>query len=76
MNNGLLVFSQFLFGSTDLSQAIQIAQNLPCLSDEFMPVILHLNIPSNFKCANTSSLRYLVNDQNDVFIKYGFNKHV
>ena len=30
MNNGLIVFSQFLFGSTDLSPAIQTAQNLSC----------------------------------------------
>jgi len=70
-NNGLLVFSQFLTGSTDLSNAIQIAKNLPRLSDDFVPVILHLNISSNIKCVNTSSLRYIVNDNNDVLLNMG-----
>jgi tetratricopeptide (TPR) repeat protein len=70
-NNGLLVFSQFLSGSTDLLHAIKIAKNLPRLSDEYIPVILHLNISSNLKCANTSSLRYLVDDDNDVLLNMG-----
>ena len=66
-NNGLLVFSQFLFGSTDLSRAIRIAKDLPILSDQYVPVILHLSIPADFKCANTSSLRYVADDDNDVY---------
>ncbi|CAF2521622.1 unnamed protein product [Rotaria sp. Silwood2] len=70
-NHGLLVFSQFLCGSTDLSKAIQIAKNLPNLSDEYIPVVLHLNILSNMKCANTSSLRYNVDDNNDVLLNMG-----
>jgi tetratricopeptide (TPR) repeat protein len=67
-NNGLLVFSQFLFGSSDLSKAIQIARKLPTLSEDYIPVILHLNISSDVKCANTSSLRYNVDDDNDVLL--------
>ena len=67
-NNGLLVFSQFLFGSTDLSKSIQIARKLPCLSEEYIPVVLHLNISSDLKCANRSSLRYNVDDDNDVLL--------
>ncbi|CAF3533517.1 unnamed protein product [Rotaria sp. Silwood1] len=70
-NHGLLVFSQFLFGSTDLSKAIQIAKNLPKLSDEYISVILHLNVPLNMKCANTCSLRYNVDDNNDVLLNMG-----
>jgi len=70
-NHGLLVFSQFLFGSTDLLRAIQIARNLPALSDEYIPVIIHLNISTNMKCANTSSLRYTVDDDNDVLLNMG-----
>ena len=70
-NNSLLVFSQFLFGSTDLSRSIQIAKNLPILSDEYIPVILHLHISENIKCANTSSLRYIVDDDNDVLLNMG-----
>jgi len=75
-NNGLLVFSQFLFGSTDLTRAIQIAKELPNLSDEYVPVILHLNISSNLKCANTSSLRYLADDNNDVLLDLGIIGHI
>ena len=70
-NNGLLVFSQFLYGSTDLSRAIYIAKNLPSLSEEFVPVVLHLHISSNMQCANTSSLRYTVDDDNDVLLNMG-----
>jgi tetratricopeptide (TPR) repeat protein len=70
-NNGLLVFSQFLSGATDLSNAIQTAKNLPCLSDGYVPVILHLDISSNTKCANTSSLRYIADDDNDVLLNMG-----
>lgn len=70
-NNGILVFSQFLTGSTDLSHAINTAKNLPRLSDEYVPIILHLNISSDIKCANTSSLRYIVDDDNDVLLNMG-----
>ncbi|CAF3484833.1 unnamed protein product [Adineta steineri] len=70
-NNGLLVFSQFLFASTDILKAIEIARKLPVLSDEYIPVILCLNITSNTKCANTSSLRYTVDDDNDVLLNMG-----
>ncbi|CAF1311995.1 unnamed protein product [Rotaria sordida] len=71
INHGLLVFSQFLFGSTDLLKAVEIAKNLPNLTDEYIPVILHLNISSNMKCANRSSLRYNVDDNNDVLLNMG-----
>lgn len=70
-NHHLLVFNQFLFGATDLSNAIEIAKNLPCSTEEHLPVVLHLNIASNFKCANASSLRYLVDDKNDVLLNMG-----
>ena len=70
-NNGLLVFSQFLFGSSDFSRAIQIAKKLPILSEEYIPVVLHLNISADIKCANTSSLRYTVDDDNDVLLNMG-----
>ncbi|UJR29254.1 hypothetical protein I4U23_010468 [Adineta vaga] len=67
----LLVFSQFLFGTTDLSKAIQIARNLPTLSEEYIPVILRFNITSNTKYANTSSLRYAVSNENEVLLNMG-----
>lgn len=70
-NHGLLVFSQFLFGSTDFSKAIEIAKNLPSLSEEYVPVVLHLNISSDMKCANTSSLRCFADDSNDVILNMG-----
>ncbi|CAF1625644.1 unnamed protein product, partial [Adineta ricciae] len=69
--NDLLVFSQFLSGTTDLSKAIQTARNLPTLSEEYIPVILHFNLTSNTKYANTSSLRYGVDDDNDVLLNIG-----
>ncbi|CAF3933768.1 unnamed protein product [Rotaria sp. Silwood2] len=38
------------------------------LSDEYIPVILHLNLSSSLRCAHTSTLRYTVNDDNDVLL--------
>ena len=68
-NHGLLVFSQFLFGSTDLSRAIRIGQDLPIQFDGYIPVVVYLNIPVD---ANTSSLRYVVDDDdNDVLLNMG-----
>lgn len=56
-NHGILVFSEFLFGSTNLARANRIAQDLPIHSDEDVPVILQLNIPTDFKYTSTSALR-------------------
>ena len=70
-NHGILAFSQFLFGSTDLSRAIRVAEALPIQSDGYVPVVLHVNIPADFKYANTSSLRYVVDDDNDVLVNMG-----
>jgi len=70
-NNSLLAFSQYLSGSTDLSNAIEIARNLPRPSDEYLPIILQFDMSSNLKCANTSSLRYFVDDKNDVLLNMG-----
>ncbi|CAF3415385.1 unnamed protein product [Rotaria socialis] len=70
-NHGLLVFSQILFGSTDLSKAIQIAKNLPNLSEEYVPVVLHFDLSPNMKCANAYSLRYTVDDSNDILLNMG-----
>ena len=70
-SSSYLFFNQFLTGASNLSRSIEIAQNLPRPSEDFLPVILHLDISSNLQCANTSSLRYLVDDNNDVILNMG-----
>ena len=52
-------------------QLFKLLKTFHVISDVFIAVILYLTIPSNFKCANTSSLQYLVNDQNDVLLYMG-----
>ena len=63
-----LFFSQFLFGSSNLSCAIRTANELPRLSKDHIPVIIHVNISAQMTCANTSSLRYVVDENNDVLL--------
>ena len=63
-----LLFSQFLFGSSDLSRAIRTATELPRLSADHISVVIHVDISAQMACANTSSLRYAVDENNDVLL--------
>ena len=66
-----LTFNQFLFGTTQLSRSIDIAKKLPRTSEDYLPVILHLDLSSNSRWANSSSLRYVADEDNDVLLNMG-----
>ena len=66
-----LTFNQFLFGTTHLSQSLESARALPRASDEILPVVLHLDLSSHSHWANSSSLRYLSDEENDVLLNMG-----
>lgn len=68
LDKNLLIFPNFLFGSTDQSRAIRVAKQIPSLSEDYMPLIIRVDVPEGFKWANTSSRRYSVDEDNDVLL--------
>lgn len=70
-SSSYLFFNQFLTGTFSLSKSIDVALDLPRPSEEFLPVILHLDLSTHLKYANTSSLRYLVNGHDEVLLNLG-----
>ncbi|CAF1196544.1 unnamed protein product [Rotaria sordida] len=71
LNDDLIVFPQFLFGSTDQLRAIRIAKEIPTLTEDYIPILIRIDIPAHFKCANISSRRYLIDNNNDVLLNMG-----
>ncbi|CAM4926698.1 unnamed protein product [Rotaria socialis] len=67
-NNNLIAFSQFLFCSTDQLRAICVAKRLSPLNDNFMSIIIHIDMPANTKCATISSCRYFIDNGKDVLL--------
>ncbi|CAF1361256.1 unnamed protein product [Rotaria sordida] len=71
LNDDLIVFPQFLFGSTDQLRAIRIAKEIPTLTEDYIPILIRIDIPAYFKCANISSRRYSIDNNNDVLLNMG-----
>ncbi|CAF3959263.1 unnamed protein product [Rotaria magnacalcarata] len=70
-NNNLIAFPQFLSCSKDQLRAICVAKKLATLNDNFMPIIIHLDIPANMKCATISSCRYFIDNEKDILLNMG-----
>ncbi|UJR20495.1 hypothetical protein I4U23_023623 [Adineta vaga] len=68
LSSNLIILPQFLFGSTDRTRAIRIAHDIPRLTADFVPLIICINIPDGFKCANLHSHRYEIDEDNDVLL--------
>lgn len=58
--NDIIVLPQYLLGTTDQEYATELAHQLPIHSDEFMPILVSLEIPEEFKC-----IRQIVNENNN-----------
>ncbi|CAF3079977.1 unnamed protein product [Rotaria sp. Silwood2] len=76
LNNDLITFPQFLSGSTDQLRAIRVAKELPVQSEEYIPVIICIDIPANLKCANIRSRRYSIDNDNNVLLNMGIIGHL
>jgi len=67
-DNNLVIFPQFLFASTDQSRATRIAKQMPSLGENYIPLIIRIDIPEGFKCANMRSRRYSIDEDNNVLL--------
>ncbi|CAF1371860.1 unnamed protein product [Adineta steineri] len=70
-NENLLTFHQFLFASTDQSQAIARAKKLPRSSEEFLNLLIRIDFPSAAKCLTRLSSSNEDNDGINIFINAG-----
>jgi tetratricopeptide (TPR) repeat protein len=70
-NNDIIIFPQFLFGSTDKSRAIRVAREIPPINDRNIPLLLRVEIPEGIKYANLNSRRYSVDENNNVLLNMG-----
>lgn len=82
LTNDILIFPQFLFASTDLQRAIQIARDLPLDNDESIPIVIRIDLSEDCKCANLHSTRFILDEDNNVLLNLGMmgqiieiNKH-
>jgi tetratricopeptide (TPR) repeat protein len=67
-NNDIIIFPQFLFGSTDQSRAIRIAKEIPALNEDVIPLLIQVEISEDMKCANLNSQRYSIDEDNNVLL--------
>jgi len=70
-NNDIIIFPQFLFGSTDESRATRIAKEIPALNEDVIPLIIQVEISDDMKCANLNSQRYSIDEDNNVLLNMG-----
>ncbi len=67
----MLLFSQFLFGSTDQDRAIRIAKEIPVLEEDVIPLIIRIDISEDFKCATFVFPRYSSDEDNNILLNMG-----
>lgn len=67
-NTDIIIFPQFLFGTTDQSRAIRIAKEIPPLNDDVIPLIIQVEISGDLRCANLNSHRYSVDEDNNILL--------
>lgn len=67
----LIIFPQLLYGSTEKKLATQIAKDIPLLNQTYTSLLIQIEIPEGFRCANFDSRRFARDDINNVLLNMG-----